>query len=528
MQNLEESIELIEKNKNKKEDDLLFLTNCITTSENLDISKTLPYQDQATDTNDLFIENEFDFENLKKNYLNNLISWSFLKKISEFNQWPLGCLGNIIENSLKSQVNSKNIYVDVRAYNKYVYSGIERNFPNEITENFKKEKFSRHEGITLNNVKDFSNKILVLSIKDDGVGIPTSEFNKFLYSLSTNENNEYNFFKFGISLKTSAIRLANSFLIISKTKNEVNISLISKNLQNKLDTDYILTPIVNYSYENNLTYVAKSNLSQQSLNLILNEIKFLFFDQDEIFNYITNIKTGTHIFLFDLKQITSNKNDINELKNYELLFDPYFTNDIYFNFFDIQIGEKSFIDGSFKRYIKYLFLKFKEDCDFYLYGKKIILENPIKNIYEIFKNKTEEEKKIKKLSVIKHNLKYEGDKVKAFLINNEIYNGIIYTEELIKSIMQEYKLKFPNSFEDLSDIPDLFNGILLYSNNRLIARSKQNKFGEIKYFVKKYEKFYEKNKKRKSKFLFPISGYIELPLSTYNTLYNKTVNKFFI
>ena len=40
----------------------------------------------STDTSDLVGQDFFTFEEIKKNYLNNLISWTFLKKLSEFNQ----------------------------------------------------------------------------------------------------------------------------------------------------------------------------------------------------------------------------------------------------------------------------------------------------------------------------------------------------------------------------------------------------------------------------------------------------------
>ena len=63
----------------------------------------------STDTSDLVGQDFFTFEEIKKNYLNNLISWTFLKKLSEFNQWSLGCIGNFVMNSLKEQVTAKNI-----------------------------------------------------------------------------------------------------------------------------------------------------------------------------------------------------------------------------------------------------------------------------------------------------------------------------------------------------------------------------------------------------------------------------------
>jgi len=561
-------------NKPKKEDDLLILSNNLNTlinnnkflkdqKETSDFLDRAPPRDEATDTFDLIPESTFDFESLKKNYLNNLISWSFLKKLSDMNQWPLGCLGNIVENSFKYEVQAKNIHVDVRAYYKQVYKGVERNYPEVITESFLKRKYAKSDGTPLSQVSNFADKILVLSVKDDGKGIPASEFNKALYSFSLNESKEYNFYKYGISLKTSAIRIANSFFIISKTESEVNIGLMAKSLQNKLDTDFVFTPIVNYTYnEMNLSYIAKSNLSAQSLNFIISEVKFLFFDQDEVFNYITKMKTGTHIFLYDLKQNSANKDDVNELKNYELLFD-FNNNDIYYNFFDIQIGERNFIDCSFRTYVKFLFIDFTQDCSFYLFGKKINLSNPLKNIFEILnkqqkhnlnndasginsnkinKNNSNNKFSNNEVAMLKHNLKYEGKEgiIKGFLVDNEIYKGVLFNEALFNKIKEENeslifngrnaaKLNCENEeeiyFYDENDFGIVFNGVLLYSNNRLISRCKQYKFGEIKYFVKKFDNFHKKKKQKKMKHLFPITGFFEMPFATYQTLYNKTVRK---
>ena len=62
--------------KPKKEDDLLIVSNNLSSaiSQNLketaDFSETAPPRDAGTDTADLFLESTFDFETLKKNYLN--------------------------------------------------------------------------------------------------------------------------------------------------------------------------------------------------------------------------------------------------------------------------------------------------------------------------------------------------------------------------------------------------------------------------------------------------------------------------
>ena len=54
-----------------------------------------------------------------------------------------------------------------------------------------------------------------------------------MFSFIKNQNKELNYFQYGFSMKASAIRLADSFLIISKTQKELSIGIISKRLQKK-------------------------------------------------------------------------------------------------------------------------------------------------------------------------------------------------------------------------------------------------------------------------------------------------------
>jgi len=142
-----------------------------------------------------------------------------------------------------------------------------------------------------------------------------------MFSFIKNKNNELNYFQYGFSMKASAIRLADSFLIISKTQKELSIGIISKRLQKKIkQNDYILTPIINYRIEkkesNKMKYIAKSNFPGGSLNLILENISFLFKNEEELIDYFYSFDTGTHIYLFDLKK----KSNILNEKEYELIF----------------------------------------------------------------------------------------------------------------------------------------------------------------------------------------------------------------
>jgi hypothetical protein len=488
-------------------DEFLFVSNNINILPNTNSTLEKKYfssKEAATDTSDLIDDNEFNFDNLKKNYLNNMISWSFLKKLSEFNQWPLACIGNFVDNSLKEEVETKNLKIDVKCYDKKIYNFTSPNANNE----------NKHD---LQDVTDFSEKILLFSINDDGCGISTKEFNQILYSFSVNEKKEYNFFRYGVSMKTSAIRLANSFLLISKTNDEASIGLLSKNLQIKLDTDFILTPIVNFKIEkeggkNN--YIPRSNYAKQSLSLILQEIRFFFKEEEDLIKYLNSFNTGTHIFLYDLKQISSIKTELNELTNYELLFDSN-SKDILFNYFQIQIGERDYIDCSLNLYLKFLFLK-NNKTNVYLMGEKIKMSNPLKTINQVSKNNPEASK-------VGSGLKYDNKASDCLFIEGEIYKGIIFNESYYSSLMSSNHFNFENSLNS----KEIFNGILVYMDNRLVCRFGQNKLGDISYFIKKFMKKKQGENSNYSDFsnsLFPISGYLEVPSSIYQLLYNKMVN----
>ena len=459
---------------------------------NIDCDK----EDFMGDTNDLLNINFYSFDELKKNYLNNLVSWSFLKSLTDFYKWPIGCLGNFIKNSLNSNINSKFIKIDIKKY---------------------------------------KNDEILLSIIDYGKGMTCREFNGIMFSFIKNQNKELNYFQYGFSIKVTALRLANNFLIISKTLKEVSIGMIGKELQKKLEdnNDFILTPIINYRIEkiekkNKYKYIPKSNYPNESLNLILEIIPFLFKNNDELIKYFDSFETGTHIYLFDLKTIHKNEighlNNINNniTSNYELLFDKK-ENDIYLN---EEIGfneelKKNIIDFSFKKYLNFLYLKHYKHTNIFLFGKKIELENPY---YEI-KLMSSSGIGMKKIANLNYNIENNDEKINSFNIEGIDYNGILFNEDFIDSIYSNTDI----GIEDIKE-KDYLNGILLYKNNILICRLNQSFFGDISFFIKKimninndlnkdndnieYDNF-NVNKK-----IFKKYGYIELPNVGYELMFN--------
>ena len=498
----------IELNQNKKRKNAETLSNNkkkkieekIENENNEDMNLNLIYnpnkddmEDFSTDTNDLINMNFYSFEEIKKNYLNNMMTWHFLKQLSAFYKWPIGCIGNFIKNSLKDYVSSKNIHID------YIIP------PN--SENY-------------------------ISIKDDGKGIISPDFNGIMYSFIKNQNKELNYFQYGFSMKASAIRLADSFLIISKTSKEVSIGMISKSLQKKLkDNDFILTPIINYRIEkkesNKMKYIAKSNFPSESLNLILEHINFLFKAEEELMNYFDTFDTGTHIYLFDLKK----KSNFLGEKNYELIFNEE-ENDICLNE-DFEFDEelkKNIIDFSLKKYLSFMVLKPLKDVSIFISEKKIDLENPYYNI----KLLASLGNNIKKLNSINYFINDEKNKIDCLNIDGMDYEGILFNENFIDSITSNTNI----GVEDIKE-KDYLNGILIYKENILITRLNQHNFGDLNFFIKKMmnlsnkeendfsnnnnifeQNFVYKNSNNILRKIFKKNGYIELPSNGYELMFN--------
>ena len=492
----------IDNNGNKNKNDVN-ISDKIYENDNIDNDM----EDFAADTNDLMDINFYSLKELKKNYLNNLMTWNFLKSLSDFYKWPIGCIGNFIKNSMKENINSKNINIDFKKY---------------------------------------KNDEIYLSIKDDGIGMTCSEFNGVMFSFIKNQNKELNYFQYGFSMKATALRLANNFLIISKTIKEISIGMISIELQKKINDkncDYILTPIVNYRIEkkdnkhNNQKYIPKSNFPIESINLILEIIPFLFKSNDDLMKYFDSFETGTHIYLFDLKTIKKEENGylktikednlLNKsiFSNYELLFDEE-ENDIYLNE-DIGLNDefkKNIIDFSLKKYLSFLYLKHNKHINIFIFGKKIEIENPYYNI-KLMSHSGNNMEQITNLIYSKED-KNEKNIIDSFNIEGTDYNGILFNEKFIDSISS-------NSNIDIEEIKekDYLNGILLYKDNILVSRLNQTFLGDTTFFIKKMMNINNiicndenKNKYNECNYLikriFKRNGYLQLPIAGYELMFN--------
>ena len=521
---LEQNLEVLNKNREK-------------------YKKTMKIRDIGIGTTSFseFFDNSFNFKEIKSDYLSNLISFSFLKKVGGFYQWPLLCFSNLVENSI-IHGKATNINININCYESEIYKRLEL-----ATKNTNLLAYQPPSPNLENYGGDYSNKNLVLSIGDNGLGIEKEIFNKILFcfdakdtSITSCINNNQNYLNKNINIKSCCLRLGDSVFILSKTKTELNIGLISKQLQMKMHNDLILTPLVNYEIikdeknENKNKYIFKSQMGLQSENIILNEIRFLFWSIDELFSFADKFETGTHLFIFDLKQFSSNKNMINKIGNFELFFGfkseyDLKYNDILYNtilkqkYLNDENNKNNFtnvIDVSLRKYLE-LFLFNYNGVNINLLNEQINTNNNIiTKLSSIVRNNINSNEIINKdnnidnllnsenILIIEDSFSLKGkknlnkEKIKIILLKGELYKGILIkkeekNEETIKLIKDIFNVDISENVEDLIE-----NNILIYLENRLVSRLGQNKFGDLPYFIKM---------KKKKDWFYNYMGYIELP-----------------
>ena len=522
---LEQNLEVLNKNREK-------------------YKKTMKIRDIGIDTTSFneFFDNSFNFKEIKSDYLSNLISFSFLKKVGGFYQWPLLCFSNLVENSI-IHGKATNININVNCYENEIYKRLELANKNTDLSGYipPSPNLEKYNG-------DYTNKILVVSISDNGIGIEKEIFNKILFcfdakdtSINSCINNNQNYLNKNINIKSCCLRIGDCAFFLTKTKNELNIGLISKQLQMKMHNDLILTPLVNYEIikddknEGKNKYIFKSQMGLQSENIILNEIRFLFWSIDDVFSFADKFETGTHIFIFDLKQFSGDKNYLNKINNFELFFGYKSEYDLKYNdiLYNTILKQKylnsneennknnllNVIDVSLRKYLE-LFLFNYNGVNINLLTEKINTENNIiTKLSSIVRNNINSNEVInmnnnsenilnnENILIIEDSFSLKGkknlnkEKINIILLKGELYKGILIKKEkkenIIKLINDAFNVDVSDCIDDL-----IYNNILIYLENRLVCRLGQNKFGDLPYFIKM---------KKNKDWYYNYIGYIELP-----------------
>lgn len=449
--------------------------------------------DKSVDTSDFDYDNTMNFDEMKKYFTNTFLSWKYLKDQCKYYQWPLKCVMNIIENSLKTSNNSTQVEVNLYLFNK---ANNEIDLKNSVF-NIEMNVFKPEQSETT-SIENKEN--LCLLIKDNGNGIEIDDFNEIISSIKTihsEEETQKNLFKHNLTLKLSALRLGNSVCFLTKTQNSISISLISKTLQKKIDSEFIFSPILNMHINKEARslnskskliddliferFVPQSYLHKQSLNLIFNEVKFMFKTKENFLSYLEQINNGTQIFIYDLRQISKSfkaSNPKQILENYELFFD-FHRKDIIFNQFFSIIQNENLVDVSLKSLLRHYFLSPPVNVCIYLLGSKVDMINPLITVRNV-----SEEKDIAEIqnldissSVKKIINKNSQNAIKINGIGNCQYNGIIFNKEYLLSLMKSEI--FSGQFEKRH----FLNGILIYLNGVLVSRYRQAFLGDYVYFL---------------------------------------------
>lgn len=146
------------------------------------------------------------------------------------------------------------------------------------------------------------------------------------------------------------------------------------------------------------------------------------------------------------------------------------------------------------------------ELNIFLLNQKLDLNNPLVSLQNVARSNNE----ICKIS----GLKSDFQQVNELIVEGDSYKGFLFNESFFNNYIKS------SVFEKNFDEKEVFNGVLLYQNNKLVSRYDQTKLGDIYYYVNRYQKkSFADNAKAK---LYPISGFVELP-SFHEVLPSKMV-----
>ena len=130
---------------------------------------------------------------------------------------------------------------------------------------------------------------------------------------------DYNLSEHGVGLKLSGLRLANTILIVTKTKPIVeygssssflSIGLLSTHFIKDTQSTLLVAPIVSIEIKNKRIARHLTPQPEHFLGIIASYCKAKFDSGEALMQYGMNCmgeQGGTHIFMFDLKKVKSDK-----------------------------------------------------------------------------------------------------------------------------------------------------------------------------------------------------------------------------
>ena len=472
----------------------------IENSENVLFASTLLSEQP---TGDVSVGKESIAANCKqesKVQMNDGVSPIFVEGMAMAQKWILGSFGNVIEFACRDQNSATKLDITVKSYSRASRIGIEflHQEIDKLSEQVsKKEEMSKEP--QLSNVNTIMSSLLeeeatekvqivdVIEVKDNGIGIAASQFPHFLTYFGPGIVQEGGIDYMAIlgSVKLSLLRIADSFLMISKSEDKLCVGLVSLPYMKEANSNSVTTPYAIYSIsrsENGGVYFTPDTSNSLCMvNTILYYTPQLFAGEAKLLEHCKSdsFATGTHLFIYNFSHreepmqisVESSRKDI--IIRYK------------------ECEKLNMIDFSLRTYVKFLFLKHPQ-VEITILGKKVNLNNPL----AYFKDKYEQSNAHFPQIAMQNIELGNASSVPAL-----VFDSSSIASDAIKQFVSKKKI--------------IRNGVLIYRGNRLIQRH-STQLGEITLITKKLKKRTRDGKSIEPK-IFAVSGLVILP-STFQLL----------
>jgi len=423
-----------------------------------------------------------------------LVSISFINALSGLMSWPLASFGLFVDNARICEAMTLKINYRVQSPRERRINSPEAAVYIQIDDNgkgWRQEEFMR----VIMNYSDVETEECKIEIEGNN-----SESNQEV-SIIENENyyseemkkrlNEY-----AMNLKIAGFRLGKTIVYISKNGNEASLGFISAD--KRFNPDIHKNHVFFYSWKIS-TGEFLTNFGVKHKSIIFNALKGVI-TEEELFTGLENI--SNRIIIVDLNPVHVVKPNKGMVKNYELFLkrekgieNKYDvgvrTLDSCLNGFNSG-GSNSLIELSLSSYLSH----------FYLDPSKVNLKVSLNDKPIEFVNYKE---LVKKKALEKKSIIFEEEFFEGAIIKN---SSQILKLETKEENNEEIQMVVENEEKHSSTLTNrIQQGVLIYSNNRLIRRLESPKLGNLDFLSFQYR---VSQKNQKGAMTFDCEGYLEL------------------
>jgi len=414
-----------------------------------------------------------DSKNEIKKYSSLGVSAKYLLESVTNSDWPIGSFGDLL-NVLEDLTGNNEFKIKVMVPLKKTSTSLEelKNPENNATELDILIHFTKR---IKNNLilQDNARMQAAIQIITEGVSVSTDNFRDILYFFGKRFNQK-NTADFGL-LKHSLVKIGKAVLVINKIGGSANIGLISPEYMNLLHTDTLYCPYIKVAMED-----GKLTADSASLTLLEKMVKYSyvpFEDRDKLLHFIQGMDDSVVFFVTMISKQLSYKHISKDEDIIYLSKEP-------------EVHDYELLDYSLKIYIRYWNLWNKSRVVFE--ETDATLENP----YVVLRRYVEARKINKWIKAVNCSL----GKIDCI--------GFLFNIDL-------FKLPEMKTFEKHCEI---FNGVLMYWKDKLVARVLGPKLGDHVELVRKARKKKEKDGVKNK--LFAWNGYISITKGSKEDILN--------